>query len=168
MAQSGKPLQVEHVLELCLMRERLKTAETLESQDGLSRPGRAWPGHTATTAMRIPARTGRCGLVPRRDRKASAGARSSRPTYRYQHEPSSSAPVLYASQGCQGAFRPLLVSVCGDEGVSALLCVLRRLFVVDQVMPEKVARLFGGLVEDMRSEERRVGKECRSRWSPYH
>ena len=23
-------------------------------------------------------------------------------------------------------------------------------------------------VEDGRSEERRVGKECRSRWSPYH
>ena len=23
-------------------------------------------------------------------------------------------------------------------------------------------------VEDERSEERRVGKECRSRWSPYH
>ena len=22
--------------------------------------------------------------------------------------------------------------------------------------------------EEMRSEERRVGKECRSRWSPYH
>ena len=22
--------------------------------------------------------------------------------------------------------------------------------------------------ETMRSEERRVGKECRSRWSPYH
>src|SRR3990167_10290787 len=22
--------------------------------------------------------------------------------------------------------------------------------------------------QDMRSEERRVGKECRSRWSPYH
>ena len=22
--------------------------------------------------------------------------------------------------------------------------------------------------DDMRSEERRVGKECRSRWSPYH
>ena len=26
--------------------------------------------------------------------------------------------------------------------------------------------LFG--VTDKRSEERRVGKECRSRWSPYH
>ena len=24
------------------------------------------------------------------------------------------------------------------------------------------------LTEDVRSEERRVGKECRSRWSPYH
>ena len=22
--------------------------------------------------------------------------------------------------------------------------------------------------EELRSEERRVGKECRSRWSPYH
>ena len=25
-----------------------------------------------------------------------------------------------------------------------------------------------GLMMIMRSEERRVGKECRSRWSPYH
>ena len=25
-----------------------------------------------------------------------------------------------------------------------------------------------GQPEDYRSEERRVGKECRSRWSPYH
>ena len=26
----------------------------------------------------------------------------------------------------------------------------------------------GGLGRAFRSEERRVGKECRSRWSPYH
>ena len=25
-----------------------------------------------------------------------------------------------------------------------------------------------GIVQARRSEERRVGKECRSRWSPYH
>ena len=34
-----------------------------------------------------------------------------------------------------------------------------------------MAMLAGGhvLIEDIpRSEERRVGKECRSRWSPYH
>ena len=27
---------------------------------------------------------------------------------------------------------------------------------------------FDGTLIDSRSEERRVGKECRSRWSPYH
>src|SRR3712207_8044111 len=26
----------------------------------------------------------------------------------------------------------------------------------------------GGTIAALRSEERRVGKECRSRWSPYH
>src|SRR5260370_40925712 len=40
--------------------------------------------------------------------------------------------------------------------------------------PAKHARLMGhswggeDLMADLRSEERRVGKECRSRWSPYH
>src|SRR2546425_13331039 len=28
--------------------------------------------------------------------------------------------------------------------------------------------LLGSVARDKRSEERRVGKECRSRWSPYH
>ena len=27
---------------------------------------------------------------------------------------------------------------------------------------------YGIMFDAMRSEERRVGKECRSRWSPYH
>ena len=30
------------------------------------------------------------------------------------------------------------------------------------------ADAFGRFSEALRSEERRVGKECRSRWSPYH
>ena len=34
--------------------------------------------------------------------------------------------------------------------------------------PEKLAKLSDGYIEADRSEERRVGKECRSRWSPYH
>src|ERR1035438_6689408 len=29
-------------------------------------------------------------------------------------------------------------------------------------------KLFAYLEDSLRSEERRVGKECRSRWSPYH
>ena len=33
----------------------------------------------------------------------------------------------------------------------------------------KVSKKIQNLIQDMlRSEERRVGKECRSRWSPYH
>ena len=28
--------------------------------------------------------------------------------------------------------------------------------------------LIGTILDTLRSEERRVGKECRSRWSPYH
>ena len=28
--------------------------------------------------------------------------------------------------------------------------------------------LYGSFAKTYRSEERRVGKECRSRWSPYH
>ena len=43
-------------------------------------------------------------------------------------------------------------------------------------LQERLAKLAGGVAvirvggstEVVRSEERRVGKECRSRWSPYH
>ena len=33
---------------------------------------------------------------------------------------------------------------------------------------ETGVELKGTEVKSLRSEERRVGKECRSRWSPYH
>src|SRR5215469_6111471 len=42
---------------------------------------------------------------------------------------------------------------------------------VDQVRPirDEIARRVTGLLAELPgSEERRVGKECRSRWSPYH
>ena len=39
---------------------------------------------------------------------------------------------------------------------------------VAQAKPLKLKDLRGQVVVDIRSEERRVGKECRSRWSPYH
>ena len=29
-------------------------------------------------------------------------------------------------------------------------------------------KILKNYIYDVRSEERRVGKECRSRWSPYH
>src|SRR2546422_10749148 len=37
-----------------------------------------------------------------------------------------------------------------------------------QIRRPTIAALARTTPEDIRSEERRVGKECRSRWSPYH
>ena len=36
------------------------------------------------------------------------------------------------------------------------------------VIDPKVVVSYASDVANSRSEERRVGKECRSRWSPYH
>src|SRR5262245_24974572 len=44
-----------------------------------------------------------------------------------------------------------------------LACLLTR-FLLRHLLPAGPVPLVG----DDRSEERRVGKECRSRWSPYH
>src|SRR5574341_1809606 len=61
---------------------------------------------------------------------------------------------------------------CGERGgrkksgeVAALLreCCLRQ-----AELPQQVAQGGGADSRGERSEERRVGKECRSRWSPYH
>ena len=43
-------------------------------------------------------------------------------------------------------------------------------YAMDDLGEEVVSPASGQYFEDdsMRSEERRVGKECRSRWSPYH
>ena len=42
---------------------------------------------------------------------------------------------------------------------------------IDRVYPKRLSdeyvSAYGGR-DNSRSEERRVGKECRSRWSPYH
>ena len=48
--------------------------------------------------------------------------------------------------------------------------VLIRVFVAPGELERSVAfyEQLQGVVADARSEERRVGKECRSRWSPYH
>src|SRR3989449_11726466 len=59
-------------------------------------------------------------------------------------------------------------------GVIAEVFVLSLPFIVAVTLPMAVLvavlHVFTRLAGDneMRSEERRVGKECRSRWSPYH
>ena len=41
-------------------------------------------------------------------------------------------------------------------------------FINHQVDPVLMAQIGEAFAAHFRSEERRVGKECRSRWSPYH
>ena len=37
-----------------------------------------------------------------------------------------------------------------------------------KIQKRYLAAIESGQFDQLRSEERRVGKECRSRWSPYH
>ena len=52
---------------------------------------------------------------------------------------------------------------CSKSTISRFISGAKGTLTHEQVL--KIARLFN---VSTRSEERRVGKECRSRWSPYH
>src|SRR5256885_51974 len=54
------------------------------------------------------------------------------------------------------------------DGTTEMLLGLRIAAQLAKSRPDVVERLGMTGIELERSEERRVGKECRSRWSPYH
>src|SRR2546422_4826425 len=64
------------------------------------------------------------------------------------------------------------IGIASAEDVARAALTARKAQVAWAATPEpqraQVLRTFARLVEEHRSEERRVGKECRSRWSPYH
>ena len=80
--------------------------------------------------------------------------------------------------GYQGYSKPKDIDNLGFDGS----CFLQDKKLKDPNRPRTLNLLKGGIIysdlivpvskgyakEIMRSEERRVGKECRSRWSPYH
>ena len=67
---------------------------------------------------------------------------------------------------------------CAAESRDIALDVLVDMLRHSKFAPDEIEREKGVIIEEMnmyydtprdfRSEERRVGKECRSRWSPYH
>ena len=90
---------------------------------------------------------------------------------------------LLSQTGCE--YRQALASWWREErgrrsGLSAVAALLRGpprlawpaifvgLLVLAAVLIGPRLGDTGGIAEPARSEERRVGKECRSRWSPYH
>src|SRR3989454_3641614 len=57
------------------------------------------------------------------------------------------------------------------KALEARQLVTENLILKEELAQTKYAKMVGQsrvLLEAQRSEERRVGKECRSRWSPYH
>ena len=62
---------------------------------------------------------------------------------------------------------PLQMLEADLEPEEAITNYLLQKIEVSRTQP-KASRLFALEVIQGRSEERRVGKECRSRWSPYH
>src|SRR5256885_651074 len=81
-----------------------------------------------------------------RRRRTPGDRRSERPTARGRRAPHVGAVVLARRPRC-----------CAHVGVGLFLCGAAAF-----------ARGRRAPVISVRSEERRVGKECRSRWSPYH
>src|SRR5256884_7110704 len=88
-----------------------------------------------------------------------------------EHEPER---LIVAREGC-----PVVLGLGKDENfvasdVAALLPVTRRFVFLEEGDVAEARRRSvrvidrEGHVVERRSEERRVGKECRSRWSPYH
>ena len=66
---------------------------------------------------------------------------------------------------------PLVLKLNEEPEISSVLCVTAQ----HREMLDQVLNLFNlkpdydlDIMQLTRSEERRVGKECRSRWSPYH
>ena len=85
-------------------------------------------------------------------------------------ERSSLFPLPEGEPGGKGTFLSTLFSRSGSKSASpqreeSLLDYLRGIGCAFQGDLGSFAGLYG---EKIRSEERRVGKECRSRWSPYH
>src|SRR2546429_1561741 len=66
-------------------------------------------------------------------------------------------------------FGPFAIRVVENDGFAETrgFCQanIARNDALENLLPEESVQIVGHLA---RSEERRVGKECRSRWSPYH
>ena len=67
-----------------------------------------------------------------------------------------------------GAGKRVLFAQFLKDGSSSELNVLRALQNVEVACCTQNFGFFKAMDGQTRSEERRVGKECRSRWSPYH
>src|SRR2546430_12386152 len=96
---------------------------------------------------------------------AAMGDRAPSPIWRtiLATAPSRSTPTMlssYSRDALQKVSTATLTTVLFKRGLRNV--VIQGVFLLNRNSPRMVGEAF------TRSEERRVGKECRSRWSPYH
>ena len=58
--------------------------------------------------------------------------------------------------------KDIILSGVGGQGILTIATIIGEAATAEGINLKQAE------VHGMRSEERRVGKECRSRWSPYH
>src|SRR5256886_16154473 len=74
----------------------------------------------------------------------------------------------------EGLIIPVVVTIYADRSYSFITktppasILLKRAANIAKGSGEPNKNKVGTVTQKQRSEERRVGKECRSRWSPYH
>ena len=71
--------------------------------------------------------------------------------------------ILVVGKLKEGKFEKMMGFMQSDEGMAERKKIADVSKTIASVSPDKSTIMF-----KIRSEERRVGKECRSRWSPYH
>src|SRR3712207_9499323 len=110
------------------------------------------------------------GLLPPHPARGSSQRRS----------PQTGARILPSRSAYTTGVANVLVGVTGGIAAYKAPGVIRRLRDADhevkvvateaafRFIPEETLSIAAGADIHTRSEERRVGKECRSRWSPYH
>src|SRR5260370_894019 len=90
--------------------------------------------------------------------------------YRYDPDKDAKPYMQTVEVELDGHERMLLDAQLDLDGLHVGLGILDRVVAVDleSALHLSVLSWAAGLERADRSEERRVGKECRSRWSPYH
>ena len=75
-----------------------------------------------------------------------------------------------SSKGRYGLASMILLGQKEKEAEPTAILAVSEKCGISKIYLEQVFTLLkkAELVHSVRSEERRVGKECRSRWSPYH
>ena len=82
---------------------------------------------------------------------------------KHRHIPMRLASMLLVLALFAGLIAPANATGANSSGAELRVTRVDNQEVSANVLPKQLEE-----VTEIRSEERRVGKECRSRWSPYH